>query len=205
MRMKVPRLHRHDGVSSNWKLVHGSDGQRLWIVDPLDGTRGFGEPDRDDWAVHVALVDGGRPVAGAVALPALGMTYATDRPPRAPAVPHRALRIAAWRTRPAQEAAGLARRLHGTRGWGLRGPRQRRSCPERATSTCTQAASTSGIQPHPSLWRSQPACMPRASMAPSSSMVGSRRGFPTSSCVEPSFAIESSKHYTTSGRQLRSE
>src|SRR3954465_1269105 len=40
---------------------------RVWIVDPLDGTREFGEPGRADWAVHVALVDGdGHPLAGAV-------------------------------------------------------------------------------------------------------------------------------------------
>ena len=44
--------------------------RRVWIVDPLDGTREFGEPDRPDWAVHVALVIDGFPVAGAVALPA---------------------------------------------------------------------------------------------------------------------------------------
>ena len=45
--------------------------RRVWIVDPLDGTREFGEQDRPDWAVHVALVIDGFPVAGAVALPAL--------------------------------------------------------------------------------------------------------------------------------------
>lgn len=46
------------------------DAPRVWIVDPLDGTREFGEPDRSDWAVHVALVEDGQPTAGAVALPA---------------------------------------------------------------------------------------------------------------------------------------
>lgn len=95
------------------ELVHGSAGGRLWIVDPLDGTREFGEPDRDDWAVHVALVEAGRLVAGAVALPARDTTYATDRPPRQEAAPNRPLRIAASRTRPAREAAGLASRLGG--------------------------------------------------------------------------------------------
>ncbi|MGE5827478.1 MAG: inositol monophosphatase family protein, partial [Micromonosporaceae bacterium] len=44
---------------------------RVWIVDPLDGTREFAEPGRTDWAVHVALWQRGRGlVAGAVALPA---------------------------------------------------------------------------------------------------------------------------------------
>ena len=61
--------------------------RRVWIVDPLDGTREFGELDRPDWAVHVALVIDGFPVAGAVALPALNEVWSTasapgrDRPP----------------------------------------------------------------------------------------------------------------------------
>jgi 3'(2'), 5'-bisphosphate nucleotidase len=93
--------------------IDGPSAERLWIVDPLDGTREFGEPDRDDWAVHVALVDGGKPVAGAVALPARGSTYATDAPLSPPSVPERALRIATSRTRPAGEAESLANRLSG--------------------------------------------------------------------------------------------
>ncbi|QXJ24358.1 3'(2'),5'-bisphosphate nucleotidase CysQ [Actinomadura graeca] len=55
---------------------------RVWIVDPLDGTREFSEEGRRDWAVHVALWErdagGGRLVAGAVALPAQGLTLRTD-------------------------------------------------------------------------------------------------------------------------------
>ena len=51
--------------------------ERVWIVDPLDGTREFGEPPRTDWAVHVALVIDGIPVAGAVALPARGLVLST--------------------------------------------------------------------------------------------------------------------------------
>jgi 3'(2'), 5'-bisphosphate nucleotidase len=53
------------------------DARRVWIVDPLDGTREYGEPGRCDWAVHVALWQTGRLAAGAVALPALDTTYAT--------------------------------------------------------------------------------------------------------------------------------
>ena len=53
----------------------------MWIIDPLDGTNEFGERGRSDWAVHVALVTAGRPTAAAVALPALGFTFATDPPP----------------------------------------------------------------------------------------------------------------------------
>ena len=57
--------------------------RRVWIVDPLDGTREFGEPGRTDWAVHVALwersdtSDSGDLTVGAVALPAQGMVLST--------------------------------------------------------------------------------------------------------------------------------
>src|SRR5262245_31389637 len=50
---------------------------RVWIVDPLDGTREFSEPPREDWAVHVALWEDGELSAGAVAQPALGETFHT--------------------------------------------------------------------------------------------------------------------------------
>jgi 3'(2'), 5'-bisphosphate nucleotidase len=77
---------------------------RVWIVDPLDGTREFSEPPRDDWAVHVALwersADGGDLVAGAVALPALGQTFDTGRPPVVPPSSASRPRIVASRTRP---------------------------------------------------------------------------------------------------------
>src|SRR3989442_366527 len=51
--------------------------RRAWIIDPLDGTREFSEPPRTDWAVHVALAVDGIAVAGAVALPARGLTLGT--------------------------------------------------------------------------------------------------------------------------------
>ena len=54
--------------------------QRVWIVDPLDGTREYSEPGRTDWAVHVALWERGDLVAGAVALPGLGLTLSTGHP-----------------------------------------------------------------------------------------------------------------------------
>lgn len=73
--------------------------ERVWIVDPLDGTREFGELGRTDWAVHVALWQAGELVAGAVALPAQGVTLATpDVPP--PPAPPAAPRIVVSRTRP---------------------------------------------------------------------------------------------------------
>ena len=85
---------------------------RVWIVDPLDGTREFSELDRDDWAVHVALWQDGELIAGAVALPAQGVTLATPSvpaPPRAPAAP----RIVVSRTRPPAVALQVRDALSG--------------------------------------------------------------------------------------------
>ncbi|WP_371390034.1 3'(2'),5'-bisphosphate nucleotidase CysQ [Protofrankia sp. BMG5.30] len=59
--------------------------RRVWIIDPLDGTREFSEPGRSDWAVHVALWQDGELAAGAVALPAQGITLATGGPSAVPA------------------------------------------------------------------------------------------------------------------------
>jgi 3'(2'), 5'-bisphosphate nucleotidase len=91
------------------------DRQRVWIVDPLDGTREFSDPPRTDWAVHVALVIDGRPVAGAVALPARGVTLGTRPPPPPPPdrPPGDPPRIVVSRSRPPAEAARLASALGG--------------------------------------------------------------------------------------------
>lgn len=79
---------------------------RVWIVDPLDGTREFAER-RPDWAVHVALAVDGRPAAGAVAVPALGRMFRSDRPaPRTQAEGR--LRMVVSRTRPPEETSALA-------------------------------------------------------------------------------------------------
>jgi len=86
---------------------------RVWIVDPLDGTREFSEPGRMDWAVHVALWSDGELVAGAVALPAQGVTLATPEVPALPpppAVP----RIVVSRTRPPAVALRVCDELRGT-------------------------------------------------------------------------------------------
>jgi 3'(2'), 5'-bisphosphate nucleotidase len=85
---------------------------RVWIVDPLDGTREFGEPGRSDWAVHVALAVDGVAVAGAVALPAQGLVHSSVSPPARPAWTGRgAPRIVVSRTRPPWWVAELARSL----------------------------------------------------------------------------------------------
>lgn len=82
---------------------------RVWVVDPLDGTREFGEA-RSDWAVHVALVEGSTPTAGAVALPGLGLVLDTGAPPSVPPAPER-LRVIVSRSRPPEAALRIAAAL----------------------------------------------------------------------------------------------
>jgi 3'(2'), 5'-bisphosphate nucleotidase len=87
--------------------------ERVWIVDPLDGTREFSELGRPDWAVHVALWESGELVAGAVALPAQGVTLAT--PEIAPPPAHQGPpRIVVSRTRPPAIALQVRDQLGGT-------------------------------------------------------------------------------------------
>jgi 3'(2'), 5'-bisphosphate nucleotidase len=86
--------------------------ERVWIIDPVDGTREFSEPPREDWAVHVALWQSGELVAGAVAQPALGEVFTTG--PGAPVVPARTegpIRIAVSRSRPPAFVAPLVEAL----------------------------------------------------------------------------------------------
>jgi 3'(2'), 5'-bisphosphate nucleotidase len=53
--------------------------ERVWIIDPLDGTREYGMPGRDDWAVHVALWEAGAGItAAAVAQPSIDAVYVSD-------------------------------------------------------------------------------------------------------------------------------
>jgi 3'(2'), 5'-bisphosphate nucleotidase len=101
----------NDAVLSEERLCDGSrlEARRVWIVDPLDGTREYGEG-RDDWAVHIALAIDGQAIEGAVALPALDVTLGTDSPP--PLAPANApLRMLVSRSRPAAEAIAVAEAL----------------------------------------------------------------------------------------------
>lgn len=82
---------------------------RVWIIDPLDGTREYGES-RTDWAVHVALAIDGVATVGAVALPGLDLTLTSGTP--APlAAPNSPLKMLVSRTRPAAEAVAVAEKL----------------------------------------------------------------------------------------------
>ncbi len=96
------------GQSGDSEARHGA--RRIWIVDPLDGTREFSEG-RADFAVHVALVESAVPVAGAVALPGEDLVLATGDPPPRPPRGDGPLRILVSRTRPPAEVAAVAARL----------------------------------------------------------------------------------------------
>ena len=89
------------------------DADRVWIIDPLDGTREFSEPPREDWAVHVALWEraAGELTAGAVAQPALGETFNTGTPAQVPPRTSDRPRIAVSRTRPPAFVTALAEEI----------------------------------------------------------------------------------------------
>ena len=83
--------------------------RRVWIIDPVDGTREYGEA-RPDWAVHVALAVDGVAVVGAVAQPDLDLVLRSDRPAPLPPTGN-PLRMVVSRTRPAAEAVAVAEAL----------------------------------------------------------------------------------------------
>jgi 3'(2'), 5'-bisphosphate nucleotidase len=110
---ELARLRPGDAVLSE----EGADdsarlaARRVWIVDPLDGTREFGEPGRTDWAVHVALWQDGELTAGAVALPAEDRVLSTKDRPEAGAAgraDEQPLRLVVSRSRPPAFVARLA-------------------------------------------------------------------------------------------------
>ena len=82
---------------------------RVWIIDPVDGTREYGEK-RTDWAVHVGLSVDGEASLGAVALPGLELVLRSDQPEEAPRRADK-LRMVVSRTRPAKEAVEAAKAL----------------------------------------------------------------------------------------------
>src|SRR3546814_6863244 len=83
---------------------------RVWIIDPVDGTREYGEA-RTDWAVHIALAIDGVATVGAVALPGLGLTLRSDQPIAVP-VANTPLKMVVSRTRPAAEAVAVRSEEH---------------------------------------------------------------------------------------------
>ena len=106
---ELNKLYPADDVRSEEGLEHVAGDGRLWIVDPLDGTREFREVPRTDWAVHVALAVGGVAMVGAVALPALEMVLSTAETPSLP--PYRRddpPRVVVSRSRPPDVAYDVA-------------------------------------------------------------------------------------------------
>jgi hypothetical protein len=85
---------------------------RVWIIDPLDGTREYSEG-RQDWAVHVALAVDGVARVGGVALPAMGVVLGTEDPP-ALAAPAAVPRLVVSRSRPPEFVPFVAERLGAT-------------------------------------------------------------------------------------------
>ena len=111
---RLAELRPDDAILSE----EGRDGparlsaDRVWVVDPLDGTNEFGQPGRSDWAVHIALAIRGEPLVGAVALPAVGVVYGTgDPPPYPPPIEGRRLRVITSRSRSSHAAAVVAHAL----------------------------------------------------------------------------------------------
>lgn len=112
---ELNRLYPDDRVRSEEGLEHISGNGRLWIIDPLDGTREFRQPGRADWAVHVCLSIGGDPVVGAIALPALDLVLSTANPPVVPPPePGVPPRLVVSRSRPAEIAYDVASALGAT-------------------------------------------------------------------------------------------
>jgi 3'(2'), 5'-bisphosphate nucleotidase len=111
----LARLRPDDGLLSE----EGADdlkrlaAQRVWIIDPVDGTREFSEPPRVDWAVHVALAVDGEAVVGAVALPARRLVLSTDQPLPVRADPPARPRVLVSRTRPTAMVTAISSELNG--------------------------------------------------------------------------------------------
>ena len=108
------RRHRPDDAVLDEEAAEDPrrfDADRVWIIDPLDGTREFGEPGRHDWAVHVALWDRDHFTAGAVSLPAVDLVLSTDPPPVLPVTGRDRPRIVTSRYRAPYAAVIVANAL----------------------------------------------------------------------------------------------
>jgi 3'(2'), 5'-bisphosphate nucleotidase len=111
---ELNRLYPDDDVRSEEGLEHVAGSGRLWIVDPLDGTREFRQVGRSDWAVHVAMAVGGVAVVGAIALPALDIVLATDDAPVLPPLRSgEAPRVVVSRSRPPDVAYDVTEAIGG--------------------------------------------------------------------------------------------
>jgi 3'(2'), 5'-bisphosphate nucleotidase len=108
--------HRPDDAVLSEEAVDGTarlTAERVWIVDPLDGTKEYRAGDRHDWAVHVALWERSADdlTVAAVGLPALDEVLTTDPAPVVPPVPAGPLRVAVSRSRAPEVARAAAAAL----------------------------------------------------------------------------------------------
>ena len=146
--------------------------RRVWIVDPLDGTREFGEPGRTDWAVHVALWEARTtsPPARSRCPPRARVLSTLEPPPAPPADAATArIRIVVSRSRPPGSfGIFLIFLMLNWFPWGRRELRWRPWSTARSTRTCTAAGSTSGTPRRPSRSPARPACTRPASTGPPS-------------------------------------
>jgi 3'(2'), 5'-bisphosphate nucleotidase len=110
---QLRELRPHDAVLSEEGLEDPRrfEIDRVWIIDPLDGTREYGEQGRHDWAVHIALWDRDHFAAAAVSLPAMGMVLSTDPPPPMPPMQRKQPRLITSRSRTPQSAMIVAHAL----------------------------------------------------------------------------------------------
>ena len=152
---------------------------RVWIIDPLDGTREYGMPGRDDWAVHVALWTRGSGItAAAVAQPSLDTVYTSGS--GSVAAPNDPPVFLVSDSRPPEFAQPVADALGANCSRWVRPARKRwRCCAAMPTRTCTPAASGSGTRPPRSASCSPPGCTPRASTARRWSTTARTRTCPT--------------------------
>jgi 3'(2'), 5'-bisphosphate nucleotidase len=110
--MKALREHRPDDALLSEEEADNPErllAKRVWIIDPLDGTREYSEG-RSDWAVHLALAIDGIAKVGAVALPGLDLTLSSGAPPPLSPI-NQPLKMVVSRTRPAAEALKVAKAL----------------------------------------------------------------------------------------------
>ncbi len=138
---------------------------RVWIIDPLDGTKEFATG-RQDWAVHIALVENGAPVNAAVGLPDLGVVFRSDDV-RAVTGPY-AKKIAISHNRPPAVTQWVAQQLGSeTVPLGSAGAKAMHVLLGDSDATSTLVVSTNGIPPHRLECARLPAYIARASMVPS--------------------------------------
>ena len=87
--------------------------ERVWIVDPLDGTKHFAEG-KNEWAVHIALWEQGHLTVGAVALPTEGVVLRSDEVGAPSSTAGKPLRIAVSSSRTPPIAREAAQSLSAT-------------------------------------------------------------------------------------------